>query len=271
VRVRAVAGLVFALLLAACGGADQTDAPAAPASPSAAGAASETGSGVASGDLTVFAAASLTDAFEELGERFEQANPDVSVAFNFESSSTLATQITEGAPADVFASASQATMDTVDDAGLVAGERTDFAGNSLQIAVEPGNPKGIDGLEDLAQPDLTVVLAAEEVPAGEYARQALDEQGIDVEPASLETDVRAVLSRVALGEADAGIVYVSDVMAAGGDVEGVEIPADQNVPASYPIATLAEAPNPAAGKAFVAYVLSGEGQEVLNEFGFSSP
>jgi molybdate transport system substrate-binding protein len=271
VRVRSVVALLFALLLAACGGGDQAGAPSAPASPSAAGAASGSGSGAVSGEATVFAAASLTDAFEDIGERFEQANPDVDVAFNFESSSTLATQITEGAPADVFASASQATMDTVDEAGLVAGERTDFAGNSLQIAVEPGNPKGVESLEDLAQPDLTVVLAAEEVPAGEYARQALDEQGIEVEPASLETDVRAVLSRVALGEADAGIVYVSDVVAAGGDVEGIEIPADQNVPASYPIATLGEAPNPEAGEAFVEYVLSDEGQEVLNEFGFSSP
>lgn len=219
----------------------------------------------------MFAAASLTDAFEDLGERFEQVNPDVEVAFNFESSSTLATQIAEGAPADVFASASQVTMDTVDDAGLVAGECTDFAGNSLQIVVEPGNPKGIERLEDLAQPDLTVVLAAEQVPAGEYARQALDEQAIEVEPASLETDVRAVLSRVALGEADAGIVYVSDVIAAGGDVEGVEIPQDQNVPVSYPVATLADGPNPEVGEAFVAYVLSREGQDVLNEFGFSSP
>jgi molybdate transport system substrate-binding protein len=267
VRVRTVVGLSFAVLLAACGGGGRATAPSEPA----ADAASETGSGALSGDLTVFAAASLTDAFEDIGERFEQANPDVEIAFNLESSSTLATQITEGAPADVFASANQTQMDVVDDAGLVAGRRTDFAGNRLEIAVEPGNPKGIEGLEDLAQPDVTVVLAAEEVPAGQYARQALDEQGIEVEPASFETDVRAVLSRVALGEADAGVVYVSDVVAAGGDVEGVEIPADRNVPATYPVATLAEAPNPDAGEAFVEYVLSDEGQDVLDEFGFSSP
>lgn len=270
-RARTLAGLLSAVLLGACGGGGDADAPSAPASSPAGGAASAAGAPALSGELTVFAAASLTDAFEDIGERFEQANPAVDVAFNFESSATLATQITEGAPADVFASASQATMDTVDDTGLLAGERADFAGNLLEIAVEPGNPKGVAGLEDLAQPDITVVLAAEEVPAGQYARQALDEQGIEVEPASLETDVRAVLSRVALGEADAGIVYVSDIVAAGGDVEGVEIPADQNVPASYPIATLAEAPNPDAGEAFVEYVRSDEGREVLDEFGFSSP
>jgi molybdate transport system substrate-binding protein len=266
VRVRTVAGLLFALLLAACAGADQADAPSAPASAPAAGAASESGSGAVSGELTVFAAASLTDAFEDIGARFEQANPDVDVAFNFESSSTLATQITEGAPADVFASASQATMDTVDEAGLVVGDRTDFAGNSLQIAVEPGNPKGIDGLEDLAQPDLTVVLAAEEVPAGEYARQALDEQGIEVEPASLETDVRAVLSRVALGEADAGIVYVTDIMAAGDDVAGIDIPEEDNVIATYPIAVVGDAGAPAQD--FVDFVLSERGQEILTGYGF---
>lgn len=263
-RVRTVVGVLLVALLAACDGGGRAAAP----SPAA---ASGTRAGVVSGDLTVFAASSLTDAFEDLGERFEQANPDVAVAFNFGSSSTLATQITEGAPADVFASANQTQMDVVDEAGLVAGERTDFAGNSLQIAVEPGNPKGIESLEDLEQPENTVVIAAKEVPAGEYAGQALDAQGIAIEPASLETDARAVLSRVALGEADAGIVYASDVVAAGDDVEGVEIPADRNVPATYPIVTLAEAPNSHAAAAFVDYVLSGEGQQVLNEFGFSSP
>jgi molybdate transport system substrate-binding protein len=267
--VRVAVGLL-ALMLASCGGGDQTAASSESASQPASGVATEAAESL-SGEVTVFAAASLTDAFEDLGERFQQANPDIDVSFNFGSSSTLASQITEGAPADVFASASHTTMDVVDDAGLVAGGRTDFAGNSLQIAVEPGNPKGIKGLEDLARSDVTVVLAAEEVPAGEYAREALDARGVDVQPASLETDVRAVLSRVALGEADAGVVYVSDVVAAGDDVEGVEIPADQNVSASYPIAILADAPNPAAGQAFVHYVLSGEGRRVLNELGFSSP
>lgn len=261
-RTRVVVGVLLALLLAACGG-EQSAAPSEVASP--------TGSEALSGELTVFAAASLTDAFEAVGERFQQAHPDVDVAFNFASSSTLATQITERAPADVYASANQTQMDVVADADLVAGERTDFAGNSLQIAVEAGNPKEIEGLEDLARADVTLVLAAEEVPAGEYAREALDAQGIEVDPSSLETDVRAVLSRVALGEADAGVVYTSDVASAGDDVEGVDIPPDQNVPASYPIATLTDARNPDAARAFVDYVTASDGQEVLREFGFSSP
>ncbi|HSK98431.1 MAG TPA: molybdate ABC transporter substrate-binding protein, partial [Euzebyales bacterium] len=161
-HLRPALGSLLALLLVACGGGDQEAALSETASRPTSEVAAES----LSGEVTVFAAASLTDAFEDIGERFEQANPDVDLSFNFGSSSTLASQITEGAPADVFASASQTTMDVVDDAGLLAGERTDFAGNSLQIAVEPGNPKGIGGLEDLARSDVTVVLAAEEVPAG---------------------------------------------------------------------------------------------------------
>ncbi|HSJ45248.1 MAG TPA: molybdate ABC transporter substrate-binding protein [Euzebyales bacterium] len=263
-RIRIVLGVLLAVVGAACGGGQA--APSEAASPSVAATSSE----ALSGALTVFAAASLTGAFEAAAEQFEQAHPHVSVAFNFASSSTLATQIVEGAPADVFASANQPQMDVVEDAGLVA-ERTDLAGNSLQIAVEPGNPKGIDGLQDLARDDVTVVLAAEEVPAGEYGREALDAQDIDVEPASLETDVRAVLSRVALGEADAGVVYTSDIASAGADVEGVDIAAGQNVPATYPIAPLVDAPNPAAAGAFIDYVTSDDGQELLNEFGFSPP
>lgn len=263
-RIRIVAGVLLAVLVAACGGGQ-----AAPSTASRSAAA--TSSEALSGELTVFAAASLTDAFEAAAERFEQAHPDVSVAFNFASSSTLATQIMDGAPADVFASANQTQMDVVEDAGLVAGESTDFAGNSVQIAVESGNPKAIDGLQDLARDDLTVVLAAEEVPAGEYAREALDAQGIEVAPASLETDVRAVLSRVALGEADAGVVYASDIASAGEQVEGVDIPPDENVPATYPIATLTDAPNPAVADAFIEHVTSDDGQELLSEFGFSSP
>jgi molybdate transport system substrate-binding protein len=262
VRIRVIAGLLLVVLLAACGGGQA--ASSGPGSTAADAAA-------VSGELTVFAASSLTDAFEAAAEQFEQAHPGVSMAFNFASSSTLATQITEGAPADVFASANQTQMDVVEDAGLVVGERTDFAGNSLQIAVEPGNPKGVEDLGDLARDDVTVVLAAEEVPAGEYAREALDAQGIEVEPASLETDVRAVLSRVALGEADAGIVYTSDIATAGDDIEAVDIPPEQNVPATYPIVTLTGAPNAPAAAAFVDHIASYEGQKLLREFGLSSP
>ena len=160
-------------------------------------------------------------------------------------------------------------MTMVVDAGLVEGEPTPFIGNELAIAVAPGNPEGITGLEDLANPELTVVLAAPDVPAGQYAAQALEMAGVTVSPSSLEVNVRAVLSRVELGEADAGIVYVSDIVAAGGTVEGVEIPPEHNVPATYPIATLVDAPNPEGADAWVEWVLGEEGQADLLEAGFT--
>ncbi len=264
-----VVAVSLALLLAACGGG--AEEPASPQEATTDGGASASAAAL-SGELTVFAASSLTDAFEAIGEQFTQANPDVEMVFNFASSSTLASQIVEdGAPADVFASANQTQMDVVDEAGLLAVESQTLTGNTLEIAVEAGNPLNIQSLKDLARPDVTTVLGAEEVPAGDYARQALDEAGVHVEPVSLEVDVRAVLSRVELGEADAGIVYASDVVAAGDAVGAVPIPHEQNVPASYPIAALTEAPNPQAAGAFVAYLLSDEAQATLTESGFSAP
>jgi molybdate transport system substrate-binding protein len=224
-----------------------------------------------SGDLTVFAAASLTDAFEALGSAFEADHPGVSVTFNFAGSQQLATQIVEGAPADVFASASGSQVDVVADADLLAGEPVEFATNRLEIAVEPGNPKAVAGLSDLARGDVTVVLAAEEVPAGQYAREALDAAGVRVTPVSLETDVRAVLTKVALGEADAGIVYASDIIAAGDDVTGVEIADEENVTATYPAAAIAGSPNPGAAQAFLAHLTSHAGRATLEEFGFAAP
>jgi molybdate transport system substrate-binding protein len=221
--------------------------------------------------LIVFAAASLTDAFDELGAAFVAANPDVAMVFNHAGSQTLASQITEGAPADVFASADTTQMDVVADADDLAGDAQVFTANRLAIAVEPGNPLGIGGLADLADPELVLVLPAEEVPAGQYARAALDAAGVDVTPASLEQDVRAALSKVELGEADASMVYASDVVASGGRADGVPIPAEENVPATYPIAVLADAPNPAAAEAFVAFVLSEEGQDILAAHGFTAP
>ena len=253
--------VALAVVLASCGGGQA----ASPQERTSDG-------GAPAGRLTVFAAASLTDAFEDLGNRFTQANPRVEVAFNFGSSSTLATQVVEGgAPADVFASADQAQMDVVADAGLLAGEPQTFTGNSLEIAVEPGNPLDIRSLEDLARADVTTVLAAENVPAGTYARKALDGAGIQLTPASLEVDVRAVLSRVQLGEADAGVVYASDIVAAGNAVKGIPIPPERNVAVTYPVAALADAPNAQAANSFVDYVLSGAAQAVLDEYGFSAP
>jgi len=252
-------GLLLEVLLAACGGGETAE-EASPLAPAA-----------GEGEVLVFAAASLTDAFNELGMMFTEENRDATVTFNFASSSQLATQITEGAPADVFASANQTQMDVVGDADLLEGESQQFTSNLLAIAVEPGNPLGVTGLADLANPELTLILATEEVPAGQYAREALDAAGVTAEPASLEVDVRAVLSRVTLGEADAGIVYASDITAAGADVEGVEIPEEENVVASYPIAALTDAPNPDGAAAFIEFVLSDDGLAVLGKYGFTEP
>lgn len=251
--LHALLALVHLVLLTACGSGPS-------ASPSAEG---------AGGEVVVFAAASLTDAFEALAEDLEAANPDTDVTYNFGPSNGLASQIVEAAPADVFVSANARQMDVVAEAGLVDGEPQTFVENALEIAVEPGNPRGIAGLDDLASPDLAVVLAAEEVPAGDFAREALATAGVDVAPASLEEDVRSVLTRVELGEADAGIVYRSDIVAASDAVEGVEIPEADNVVATYPVAALRDAPNPEAADAFVEYVLSSPGQATLEEFGFA--
>jgi molybdate transport system substrate-binding protein len=227
--------LFLAMLLAACGGAPSRQAP-----------------GELSGPLNVFAAASLTEAFEEITVAFEQAHPDVDVVLNFGPSSGLAVQITQGAPADVFASANQTQMRVVADTGFLREEPRLFAQNLLEIAVEPGNPLGIMGLRDLARPDVTLVLAAEDVPAGEFAREALRKAGVRATPASLELDVRAVLSKVEVGE-------------------GIPIPPDQNVPAAYPIASLSNAPNSQAAGAFVEFVLSPDGQNTLSSHGFNTP
>ncbi|MBA2530389.1 MAG: molybdate ABC transporter substrate-binding protein [Euzebyales bacterium] len=248
--VRCGAGLLSALVLACACAGDGAEAPV---------------------ELTVFAASSLIEAFEGMRSAFAEHHPDTDVTFNFAGSQRLAAQIAQGAPADVFASASGAQMDAVVEAGLAEGQPRPFAGNRLQIAVEPGNPKGIATLRDLAAADVKLVLGALQVPAGRYAAEALEAAGVDVEPVSLETDVRQVLSKVALGEADAGIVYVTDVTGAGAQVEGVPIPAEDNVPVTYPIVALAEAPNPGMAADWVDFVLSDRGQSILADHGFSEP
>jgi len=254
-RIRLTAVLaVAALALAACGGGDDD-------SGGSSGAASAS-------EIKVFAAASLTAAFTKLGEDFTAANGGTKVTFNFAGSQALATQIQQAAPADVFASADTTNMDKVKD---LVGTPQSFASNLLQIVVEKGNPKGVKGLDDLGGGDLKVVLAAEEVPAGKYAKQLLDQAGVRVQPVSQEDNVKAVVTKVALGEADAGIVYVTDVTAGGDKVEGVDIPEDQNVLATYPIATVAESRSPGQAQAFVDLVLSAEGQQVLRANGFLPP
>ena len=222
-------------------------------------------------DITVFAAASLTDAFTKAGDEFARVNVRVRFVFNFGSSSTLATQITNGAPADVFASADETNMQKIVDADQTEGVPTAFATNRLEIAVAPGNPKKIGGLADLARADVILVLAAPTVPAGKYAVDALTKAGVTPRPQSQEVDVRAVLNKVSLGEADAGIVYVTDVKSASGRVTGVAIPEKDQVLARYPVAVVKGSKNAQLAHGFVDYLLSPGGQAVLATYGFSTP
>ncbi|MCK2029770.1 molybdate ABC transporter substrate-binding protein [Microbacterium galbinum] len=246
-----IAALAFAL--AGC-------ANAAPA-PSSTDAAADT----LDGEVSVYAAASLAGAFDEIATAFTAEHPDVTVVPVYDGSSTLVTQILEGAPADVFASADEANMDK---AGDVAVDPELFASNTLVIAVPAGNPKGIADLADLA--DVTTVLCAAEVPCGAASAKLLDAAGVSIEAASLEQNVTAVLTKVETGEADAGLVYATDVIGRD-DVEGVVPDNADDVVNHYPIAALADAPNPDAARAFVAFVLSDAGQAILAEFGFGKP
>lgn len=223
-----------------------------------------------SGTITVFAASSLNAAFTAMGADFQQSHPRATVQFNFAGSPTLVAQLQQGAIGDVFASADQPNMQRVVDAGLTAESPLVFARNDLEIVVRKGNPKHISSLADLSNAGLLVLLCFPGVPCGRYAAQALQKAGVTVKPASLETDVKAVLGKVALGEADAGIVYVTDVKAAGAGVEGVAIPPAFNVVAEYPIAVLKDSPNSALANAFVGYVLS-DGRRTLARYGFTSP
>ncbi|MFC5182637.1 molybdate ABC transporter substrate-binding protein [Actinomadura harenae] len=255
--VAAVAALSLAALAAGCG--DTKD--------------DKSGKSGGSGDktLTVFAAASLTETFTRLGKDFEGTHPGLKVRFNFGGSSALAQQITQGAPADVFAAASGTTMKTVADAGDVSGQPTVFAKNRLVIAVPKGDPGKVHALADLAGAKLKVVLCAEQVPCGAAAKQALAAARLTVKPVSQEQDVKAVLTKVRLGEADAGLVYRTDAKAATGQVEGIEFPESAKAINSYPIASLAKAPQSALAKEFVQYVLSQPGKAALSEAGFESP
>ncbi len=229
---------------------------------------SESGARGPSGQVTVFAAASLTEAFTEIGTAFEQANPDAMVRFNFAGSSTLSQQMLRGAPAGVFASANQARMQKVVDAGLVAGEPMVFVQNTLQIVVPEGNPANITGLADFGKQDLALAICAEQVPCGAASQEAFELAGVTPAPDTLEQDVKAVLTKVRLGEADAGLVYRTDVASAEGPVEGIDFPEAAQAVNDYPIAVLQDAPNAAGAQAFVDYVLSAEGEAVLEEFGF---
>jgi len=250
VRNRAVVFLMCAVIGVACGG-------------------STGGSGsVLSGTISVFAAASLTDSFKALGTAFQAEHSGTTVQLNFAGSPTLVTQIEQGAAADVFASADTSNMDKLKTDGFTAGDAKVFAHNKLAIVVAAGNPKGINSLADLAKPGVIYISAAPTVPAGKYALQILAKAGVNVTPKSLETDVKSVVSKIRLGEADAGIVYTTDVTAAGSKVQGVTIPDNVNVVATYPVAEVKGTKNANLASAFIAYVLSADGQAKLQSFGF---
>jgi molybdate transport system substrate-binding protein len=260
-------------LLTGCGSSSSgasSSSGSGTASAAAPSSASAGASGSLSGQITVLAAASLTGAFTSIGKAFEAGHPGTKLVFSFGASSTLATQITSGAPADVFASASAKNMDQIV-AAKDATTPTTFAKNVMEIAVPPANPAKVTGVADLAKPGVKVALCAEAVPCGSTARKVFTNAKITVKPVTNEVDVKATLSKVQLGEVDAGVVYVTDVLAAGGKVKGITIPANLNASTSYPIAALIASKNPTLAKAFVDYVLSADGATALTDAGFEKP
>ncbi|WP_029434186.1 molybdate ABC transporter substrate-binding protein [Blastococcus sp. URHD0036] len=258
---RYLTAAIAVALLAGCGSDDGGDTAT-----SSSGSATEDGG--LSGTLTVFAAASLTDVFTDLGDQLEADNPGLDVQFNFAGSSALATQITQGAPADVFASANTSQMTVVTDAGLADGDPEVFASNVLEIAVPEGNPADVTGLADFGREELTLAVCAPEVPCGAAAEDVFAAAGITAVPDTQEEDVRAALTKVELGEVDAALVYATDVTAAGDSVEGIEFPEADDAVNTYPVCVLTDAPNAAAAQAFVDLVLSDEGQAALADAGF---
>lgn len=260
IRAITVGAVGVVLLLAGC-------ANAAPTTPAAA----QTSAAPEARELVVLAAASLTETFETLETQFETENPGVDVKYNFAGSSDLAQQIVNGAPADVFASASDATMKTVTDAGLTTAAPTVFATNTLQIATAPGNPKGIATFADLAKPDLKVVVCAPQVPCGASAEKIEKATGVTLTPVSEEPDVKSTLGKVTSGDADAGLVFVTDVTSAGTDVQGVSFPESSQAVTNYPIAVLKDAPQAELSAAFQELVTGAAGQKALEVVGFGAP
>ena len=257
------AGAAALLALSACSSSDDSSSSKSDSSASA--------SPKMSGTVTVFAAASLKESFTTLGKEFETAHPGTKVAFNFAGSDTLAASITSGAPADVFAAASPKTMAVVTDAKDAAGTPSTFVRNQLEIATLPGNPDKIATLKDLTNAKLKVVLCDKEVPCGAAAQKALDAGKLKVTPVSYEQDVKAALTKVELKEADAAVVYKTDVHAAGDKVQGVDFPESADAINDYPITLLKNAQNPETAKAFIELVNSAEGQKVLTGAGFLKP
>jgi len=251
-------GLAVTVVLTACGSSAKTRAPSSSTKPG--------------GSINVLAASSLTKGFTALAQQFESAHAGSHVNLSFASSSTLAEQIQNGAPADVFASADQKNMAKLQAAGAVTGTPVVFAKNQMEIAVAPGNPKHIATVADLAQSGLIVAMCAAEAPCGKYADQLLEQDHVTLTPKSRELDAKSTLAKVASGDADAAIVYVTDVKGSKSDVDGVEIPAGQNVIATLPIAALKDAKNDALAEAWVEFVTSSAAEKTLQEqYGFLAP
>ncbi len=221
--------------------------------------------------VTVFAAASLTGAFGEIRTGFQRRHPDIRVTLSFGSSATLAAQLRQGAPVDVFAAADRRTMDLVTSAGLAPADPPTFARNRLQIAVPTGNPGGVRGLSDFGRDRLTVAVCAPSAPCGAAAQAAFRAEGVTARPDTYEKDVKAVLAKVTLGEVDAALVYHTDVVAAGDAVVGIDLPTAARIVNDYPVAVLREAPNRRGARAFVAYLRSDAGRQALVNAGFETP
>ncbi|MFJ3307880.1 molybdate ABC transporter substrate-binding protein [Streptomyces sp. NPDC086549] len=262
------AGVAALLALSACSSSDDSSdsSGSSPKSDS-----SSSASPKLSGDVTVFAAASLKESFTALGKEFEKAHPGTKVSFNFGGSDTLAASITSGAPADVFAAASPKTMKIVTDKGDAAGTPATFVRNQLEIATLPGNPDKVSSLKDLTKSGLKVVLCDKTVPCGAAAQKALDASKLKLTPVSYEEDVKSALNKVVLKEADAAVVYKTDVKAAGDKVEGVEFPESAQAINDYPITLLKDSKNAETAKAFIALVQSAQGRQVLTAAGFLKP
>ncbi|MFF9815796.1 molybdate ABC transporter substrate-binding protein [Streptomyces sp. NPDC014006] len=269
-RTLSIAGASAAalLVLSACSSSSDSSGPAGTSDGSGRSSAS---SPKVSGTVTVFAAASLKESFTALGQAFEKQHPGTEVSFNFGGSDSLAASITGGAPADVFAAASPKTMKIVSDAQDTAAAPTTFVRNQLEIATLPGSPGKVASLKDLTKSGLKVVLCDKTVPCGAAAQKALDASGLTLTPVSYEQDVKSALTKVELKEADAAVVYKTDVKAAGDKVQGVEFPESAKAVNDYPIALLKDAPNATAARAFIDLVKSAEGQKVLTEAGFLKP
>jgi len=257
-----------ALALAGAALAGCSSSPAAGASASSSGSSSVQ---ALSGSITVLAAASLQKTFTALGSTFEKAHPGVTVKFSFGGSDTLAAQITQGAPADVFASANQSTMQTVEKAGDTTGSPTVFVKNTLEIAVAPGNPKGIKTLSDLTKSGLKVAECAATVPCGSAAVKALAAAHVKLTPVTYETEVTSALTKVELGEVDAALVYHTDIVGADGKVDGVVFSTASDAVNSYPIDVLKNSSNPTVAQAFVSFILSSSSEQTLLNAGFQAP